>query len=148
MKYLAKYFAAASSLVILTLMLVPLAQAEQKKVLGNWDVHYIAIPSTFLTPEVARANGIVRSSTNALVNISVLDSTSKKALDVDVSGSARNLLGTNKTLEFKTVKEGEAIYHLASVSFDDKEVLRFNISITDSKRSEVLQFQQKMYEEE
>ena len=28
------------------------ASAEQKKVLGPWDVHYIAFNSSILTPEV------------------------------------------------------------------------------------------------
>lgn len=122
-------------------------EAEQKKTLGDWEVHYIAFPSTFLTAEVARANNITRSTTQAVINISVLDSQSKEALDVDISGNARNLLGTNKLLDFTTVKEGKAIYHLASVSFDDKEVLRFNIDLKDGNVSQNLKFQQKMYEE-
>jgi hypothetical protein len=134
------------------LMLVGLfanvAHAEQKKVLGDWDVHYIVIPSTFLTPEIARVNDIRRSATNALVNISVLDSRSKAALDVDVSGTARNLIGTTKNLDFKTVKEGDAIYYLATVSFDDKEVLRYEINLQQGNVNQVLRFQQKMYSEE
>jgi len=124
-----------------------MSHAEQKKTLGDWDVHYIAFPSTFLTPEVAKANNIVRSTTRAVINISVLDRRSKEALDVNVSGSARNLLGTNKLLTFTTVKEGEAIYHLATISFDDKEMLRFSIDLSDGTSSQELTFQQKMYEE-
>ena len=124
------------------------ANAEQKKVLGEWDVHYIVIPSTFLTPEVAKANNIRRSATNALVNISVLDSRTKAALDVDVTGSARNLIGTTKELSFNTVTEGEAIYHLATLTFDDKEVLRYEINLQQGNTSQVLRFQQKMYANE
>jgi hypothetical protein len=139
-----KFFIA---LTITLLMQLGTANAEQKKVLGDWEVHYIAFPSTFLTPEVARANEITRSTTQAVVNISVLDKRTKEALDVSVSGNARNLLGTNKSLDFKTVKEGEAIYHLASVSFDDKEMLRFSIELKQGTVSQVLNFQQKMYEE-
>lgn len=122
--------------------------AEQKKVLGDWDVHYIVIPSTFLTPEIAKANNIRRSATNALVNISVLDSRTKAALDVDVSGTARNLIGTTKNLDFKTVKEGDAIYYLATVSFDDKEVLRYEINLQKGAVNQALRFQQKMYSDE
>lgn len=139
-----KFFVA---LTITLLMHLGTANAEQKKVLGDWEVHYIAFPSTFLTPEVARANEITRSTTQAVVNISVLDKRTKEALDVSVSGNARNLLGTNKSLDFKTVREGEAIYHLASVSFDDKEMLRFSIELKQGTVSQVLNFQQKMYEE-
>ena len=139
--------ATAFSLFALIMMLqgLQVANAEQKKVLGNWDVHYIVIPSTFLTPEVATANNIRRSETNAVVNISVLDSDTKEALDIKVTGNARNLIGTNKPLTFTTVKEGQAIYHLATVNFDDKEVLRYQINLNDGSTSQVLNFQQKMY---
>ena len=77
------------------------ASAEQKEVLGNWDVHYIAFPSTMLTPQIAQANGIVRSKYNSVVNISVLDSTTKQAQDVSVVGTATNLLGTKSHSHLK-----------------------------------------------
>ena len=89
------------------------AQAEQKVTLGKWDVHYIVFDTTFLTPEIAKANGIVRSKYNALVNISVLDSATQVAQRVDISGTARNLIGTTKELKFKRVIDGDAIYYLA-----------------------------------
>jgi hypothetical protein len=133
--------------IVSLLLTVGHAHAEQKKMLGEWEVHYIAFPSTFLTAEVARANDITRSATRAVVNISVLNVRTKEPLDIGITGSARNLLGTNKPLDFKTIKEGKAIYHLATVSFDDKEVLRFEINLQQGNISQVLQFQQKMYEE-
>ncbi|MFT4654393.1 MAG: hypothetical protein ACJA0G_001378 [Kangiellaceae bacterium] len=123
------------------------ASAEIKKDLGDWEVHYIAFTTTFLTPEIARANNIVRSSKNALVNISVLNKRTKEAQDVNISGTARNLLGTSKTLSFKKVKEGSAIYYLASVPFSDKEVLRFSIDINQGRSNQNLKFQQTMYAE-
>lgn len=123
------------------------ASAEIKKDLGDWEVHYIAFTTTFLTPEIARANNIVRSSKNALVNISVLNKRTKEAQDVNISGTARNLLGTSKTLSFKKVKEGSAIYYLASVPFSNKEVLRFDIDINQGRSNQNLKFQQTMYVE-
>jgi hypothetical protein len=124
------------------------AHAEVKKTLGDWEVHYIALTTTFLTPEIARANNIVRSGKNALVNISVLDGRSKKAQVVEMTGTARNLLGTVKQLDFKQVKEGDAIYYLASVPFAHKEVLRFDIDIKQGRVNQNLQFQQTMYVED
>lgn len=122
-------------------------QAEIKKELGDWEVHYIALTSTFLSPEIARANNIVRSSKNALVNISVLNKSTKDAQVVEMSGTARNLLGTTKTLTFRQVNEGKAIYYLASVAFSNKEVLRFDINISQGKTNQNLKFQQTMYVE-
>lgn len=123
------------------------SSAEIKKDLGDWEVHYIALNTTFLTPEIARANDIVRSGRNALVNISVLDKRSKEAQDVTITGTARNLIGNTKKLSFKQVKEGKAIYYLASVAFADKEVLRFDIDIIKGRVNQNLTFQQTMYVE-
>ena len=121
------------------------ALAEQKKVLGNWDVHYIVFPTTTLTPEVARANNIQRSKYKALINISVLDSKTLEAQDIDIQGNARNLLGNVFPLTFKQVNEGQAIYYLATVDFDNKEMLRFSIDITQGNTTRQLKFQQTMY---
>jgi hypothetical protein len=124
------------------------ASAEIKKDLGDWEVHYIALTTTFLSPEIARANNIVRSGRNALVNISVLNKRTKEAQEVNITGTARNLLGTSKTLAFTQVKEGKAIYYLASVGFSDKEILRFDIDINQGRSNQNLQFQQTMYVED
>jgi len=129
------------------LALMP-AHAEIKKTLGDWEVHYIAFNSTFLTPEIARANNILRSSKSAVVNISVLNRQSKDAQEVEMTGTARNLLGTTKTLNFTQVNEGDAIYYLASVPFSHKEVLRFDINIKQGRVQQNLKFQQTMFVDE
>ena len=121
------------------------AEAEQKSTLGPWDVHYIVFGTTFLTPEVAKANNIVRSKYNALVNISVLDSESQAAQRVSISGTARNLVGNTKELSFKRVIEGESIYYLAQLSFRDQETFRFKIDIQQGNEQQTLTFQQKMF---
>ncbi len=97
------------------------ANAEQKRELGNWDVHYIALNTTFLTPEVAKQYGIVRSKFNALINISVLDRQDKSAQSVILTGEAKNLIGVIKKLNFKQVTEGKSIYYLAVLPFSDQE---------------------------
>ena len=121
------------------------AQAEIKQTLGPWDVHYIVFPSTFLTPEIAKANGLVRSKFNAVVNISVLDRETKKAQMPAVEGVARNLIGTSKELKFKRVVDGDAIYFLAPLAYRDRETYRFKVTMSDRGQTEVLEFQQQMY---
>ena len=122
-----------------------LATAEEKTMLGDWEVHHIVFATTFLTPEIAKANGIVRSKYNALVNISVLDKNDKKAQNVSITGTAKNLLGTVKTLSFKKVSEGDAIYYLAVFSHDHKENFRFAIDIQQGNTTQTLKLQQVMY---
>lgn len=121
--------------------------AENMKKIGDWNVHYIAIGATFLTPEIAKTYGIERSRYNGLVNISVLDNTQKDtpAKAVSIVGQARNNVGQTKTLEFKEVKEGDAIYYLAQIKYNNEETFHFDIDITDNGKTQKLKFTQKFY---
>lgn len=134
-------------LLIITFISSPAAQAENMKKLGSMNVHYMAIGSTFFTPEIAKVYGITRSRFNGLVNISVLDNTKKgtPAKSVSISGKAKNNLGQFKTLEFTEVKEGSAIYYLAQVSYNNEETIHFDLTITDGKEEQRLKFSQKFY---
>ena len=131
--------------LLVVLMFFSQAHAEQKQVLGNWDVHYIALNTTFLSPEVAKQYGIVRSKFNALINISVLDRKEKLAQSVILTGEAKNLIGVIKKLTFKQVKEGKAVYYLAVLPFSDLEQYRISININDGLEQKTLKFQHKFY---
>lgn len=136
-------------LTILLLSFVAMAthvRAEQKITKGDWDIHYIAFPSSFLNPEVALSYGLERSRYLGVVNISVLNNQKNNAAqNVYLMGKARNLLGQNKTLKFEKVKEGDAIYYLAQVKFSNEEIINFDIDVKLGDRSEKLKFSQKFY---
>lgn len=121
--------------------------AENMKKLGSMNVHYMAIGSTFFTPEIAKVYGITRSRYNGLINISVLDSTQKgtPAKTVSITGNAKNNLGQFKDLNFKEVKEGDAIYYLAQVNYNNEETIHFDIMINDGKEKQQLKFSQTFY---
>ena len=138
-KFYVALFAMAMSCLSLS------AFAEQKETLGEWDVHYMVVSTPFLTPEVAANYGIVRSKFNALVNISVLDKASGEAQRVDMTGTAKNLLGNTRKLTFKKVEEGDAIFYLAVLPFRDQETFRFEIDVQKGPNKQTLKFQQKMY---
>jgi hypothetical protein len=135
-------------LMIFFVLLLPLStSAEQKKTMGNWDVHYIVLNTTFLEPKVAKAYDLVRSRNNALVNISVLNRRSKEAQSVSMTGTASNLLGRKSSLEFRKIEEGDSIYYLAVLPFDDEELYRFDIKIVAGNNNQRLKFQQKLYKD-
>ncbi len=123
------------------------ASAENMKKLGSFNVHYMAIGATFLTPEIARSYGIERSRYNGLINISVLDNTveNNPAKQVRITGTARNDLGQIKQLSFDEVKEGQAIYYLTQLKYSDEETYYFDLTISDGKESQQLKFKQKFY---
>ena len=131
----------------LSLFVMTSVSAENMRKLGSMNVHYMAIGSTFFTPEIAKVYGITRSRYNGLINISVLDNSQKgtPAKSVSITGKAKNNLGQFKDLDFKEVKEGKAIYYLAQVSYHNEETLHFDIMINDGKEKQQLKFSQKFY---
>ncbi len=147
-KLINKWWACAL-LVLTTVVTSHALRAENMKSMGTMDIHYMAIGATFLTPQVAKAYGIERSKYNALINISVLDNSlpQRKAKAVSISGTAENITGQFKRLDFEEVKEGDAIYYLAQLNYRDKEKVKFEITVTDGKESHTLNFEQTFYVE-
>ncbi len=115
------------ALLLMSLCLSLPALAEQKQSYGDLDVHYSAFNSGFLQPDVAAATGLIRSKTQGVVNVAVLKAGT--ASNAKVSGSVKNLLGQSTALNFKEVKEGQAIYYLAQFPFEQRETLRFSLSV-------------------
>lgn len=140
----------ASTVLSLALMILSFnSNAEQMKKLGDWDVHYIALGSTFITPEIAKIYGIERSKYKGLINISVLDGRqkSKPAVQVTMSGSAKNLIGQKQTLEFKEIIEGDAIYYIAQLDYINEEIYNIEIKLNADRKSQKLRFTQKFFVE-
>lgn len=148
MKSIRAWLTSAVVLIAFTLTST-VVSAENMKTLGSMDVHYMAIGATFLTPQIAKAYGIERSKYNALINISVMDNTkpNKPAKAVAISGTALNLTGQYKRLEFEEVREGQAIYYLAQLNFRDKEKVKFELTINDGSETQELMFDQTFYVE-
>ena len=117
---------AVRPLAVLILLAGTLAHAEQKAVFGEHELHYVVFNTTFLKPEIASRYGITRGRDKALVNVSVLDGAGR-AVAAPVAGKVTNLLGQERTLAFRRFDEGEAIYYLATLTYEHLEALRFEI---------------------
>lgn len=108
------------------------AQAEQFERIGRYQIHYNAVSTSFLTPEVAAANGIQRSRVQALLNVSVReeqDDGSTRPVSATVEGRVGNLAGQSQPLSFRTVREDGAIYHLATFRIQEDEPMRFDLRV-------------------
>ena len=131
---------------LFTLLLALPAFAERKQSVGEYDVHYIAFASGFLQPEVAQAAGLVRSKNQGVVNIAVQKA--GQAVPALVSGTVKNLLGQDRPLSFRQVKEGDAIDDLAQFPVDGQETLRFALQVQPMGAEPIpLQFTQELYPE-
>lgn len=133
--------------VALVCALVSLPSHAGERTLGQWEVHYNALRSTFIRPEIAAQYNLQRSRYQALVNIAVLDATQagKPALNASLSGYALNGIGNRLQLKFTTVREGDAIYYLAQVPYTNQETLHFVIDISVAGVTQQLKFSQQLY---
>ncbi len=133
--------------LLAALLLSFAATAEQKQQLGDWDVHYMLMPTTILDAEVAKNYQLSRSRNYQLLNISVLNSKDQQAQQVELSGTATNLAGQRQQLTFKPVKEGAALYYLAGVEARSEQKITIELSIRQGNENQVLKFTQDVYPE-
>ena len=137
------------TLAVLLLMLgFGAASAEQKEVFdgpdgSEYEVHYIAFPSTFLDADVAKHYKLVRSRALGIVNISVIKveaDGSRKAVGAVVEIKMKNDLQQAQFLSSQQVVEGKAIYYLAQLQYKEGELLIFDLAIYPEGRTEAMQF--------
>jgi hypothetical protein len=115
-----------------------LSGTETSKDFGDYVVHFNALSTEQLTPQVASQYGIVRSKNRAILNVSILRKQTQglgTAVSGSVSASAINLTGQLKNLTFREIKEGQAIYYIAQFAVADEETLIFSIDVTPINES-------------
>jgi hypothetical protein len=132
-------------LAAMLLLLSGAVHAESSIERGDYVVHYNALPSTSISPEVARQYAITRSANRALLNIAVLRQ--GKPVAAKLTGSATNLAGQRQNLALREVREGEAIYYLAEPGIADHETLAFEIDVLPEGVAEpiVVRFRQEFF---
>lgn len=127
------------------------AHAEQFQAFGDYQVHYIVINTTDLDPGVAKQYRINRSGTNALINISILQQQAgpPKGVPASITGTVTNLVGQLRELGFREIREGPAVYYLATLQVPREEMYQFDIRIQPSGAAEpfMLSFRQTVYPE-
>ena len=112
------------------------------KAFGDYVLHFNALSTDQLPPEVARAYNIVRSKNRAMLTVSII----KNVEDVpgvvshsgDVTATAANLTGQLKNLTLREIREDEAIYYIGDVAVANAETLVFNIRAVPEGESEEL----------
>jgi len=120
------------------------AEVKRQQSYGELDVHYNIFNSTFLQPDTAKAVGLNRSKNQAVLNVSMVKS--GKGQKGAVTGSFQNLLGQTEVLNFKEIDEGDAVYYLAQFAITGRELLRFELQVTDSDgKAHLLKFNQEVF---
>jgi hypothetical protein len=147
MKYFLRILALLAALSSFT------ASAQQAEQFEDYSVHYNALNSSLIPPQVARAYGIRRSDSRVLINISVLRNkedqlpTAVKAL---VTASGRNLTGQTRVVEMREINEADdAVYYIGELSVSNMETFNFTVLVKPEGQSKTftLKFRKQFYTE-
>lgn len=138
-------------LFTILLLLCTTAFAQQQQTFGDYEVHYNAFSSSMLTAEVAKAYGIQRSDSRAVINIAVLkrntDGTTD-AVKAKVTANGRNLTGQMRQVDMREINENdEAIYYIGELPVRNLETFNFTVLVTPEGKDKPLtvKFQQQFY---
>lgn len=117
---------------------------------GKYVIHYNALPTDQLAPDVASAYGIVRSKTRAMLNISIIrkqEGTTGTPVTGQVNVHTANLTGQVKDLRLRRIDEGKAIYYIGEVTVADGETLIFDLYVTPEgeEKTHHIRFQQSFF---
>jgi hypothetical protein len=139
------------TLILFATLMSVAAYAQQAKEFEDYIVHYNALNSSLISPEIAKAYGIRRSDSRALINISVLKKAgdqSTTAVKARVTASGRNLTGQTREVDMREITEADdAIYYIGELSVRNMETFDFKVNITPEgkQRPFVLKFRQQFY---
>lgn len=116
-------------LTVLLALLAGGALAQQSERFGPYELHYSAVNTTFLSPQVASAYGITRGRDRAILNIAIREHRpgGSEPRTAQLSGRVRDLLQRSEPLEFREIREGPAIYYLAELRFINEEWRIFEV---------------------
>jgi len=115
--------------------------------IGDHIVHFSAQLTDQLPLEVARAYNIERNPNRAMLNVSVLEEGTNKAVTANVTVKTVNLTGQLKNVVMRQINEQEAIYYIGETPVANQEVLIFDISITPDgvESTSDVRFQRQFY---
>lgn len=127
--------------------------AQQSQDFGDYVVHYNALNTNLIPPQVAQAYNIARSPSRALLNITVM----KKVMDTPgtpvsatVSATGTNLTGQLREIPIREIKDPEgAIYYIGDFPVHHLETYRFEVQVAVEGEDEPLmvRFRQQFYTE-
>ena len=143
-----------SFLILLGILTLPdTGEAQQSQDFGEYVVHYNALNTNFIPPQVAKGYGIHRSSSRALLNITVLKKvmdTPGTAVKANVTASGTNLTGQRREIDIREIKEAEgAIYYIGELPVHNLETYNFTVEVHPEGESNplVVKFRQQFYTE-
>lgn len=120
------------ALIMLLMLLGSFAAAAEQFVdAGPYRVHYAAINTTALTPDIARQFGVSRTRNEILLVLNAQQQVDGRYLPVPATatGTATTLLGHVQKLALRPVREADVHYVVASFQTLDGEFMRIDAQV-------------------
>ena len=102
------------------------AFAERFEQFGDLQVHYNALSTALLEPEVARHYGIVRSRNQGLLTVSLLRD--GRTVPGAVQATATTLEGSLREVRMRQLREGDAVYYIGTFPVADQDLMSLQIT--------------------
>lgn len=119
------------------------AVAENSTRVDGYTIHHNALTTDHLSPTIASAYQIRRSKSRAMLNVSVIkdapDNAPGKSVTARVTAVAKNLLGQERQVPMREVREGTAVYYIGDFLVADRETLNFQLSVQPDGSSRTYQ---------
>ena len=115
--------------------------------IGDHVVHFNALTTDQLPPEIARAYDLGRSKDVAMLNVSVIRKSDNAPVAAVVSFNTVNLTGQLKDVSMRQINEQEAIYYIGKTRVANRETLVFDISVKPEgeQRASEVRFKREFY---
>jgi hypothetical protein len=151
-------FAVKAVLLSILLTVAGAASAEQSQDFGKYVVHFNALNTSFIPPEVAAGYNIQRSKSRALLNVVVL----RKVMNnpgspmlATVKARASNLAGQFREINMRQIAESDndgtlsAVYYIGEFRISNQETFDFDLEVTPEGEEQPLavKFRQEFYTE-
>ncbi|MFT7218785.1 MAG: hypothetical protein ACI8Z1_000397 [Candidatus Azotimanducaceae bacterium] len=122
-------------LLALLMPVTPMLHAAQYVDQGEYRIHYTTFSSMLIPSNVAAVHEITRAENRIVLNVSARNK--EEAVPIRIEGYITNLLNQRFDLNFKEVKESNAIYYLAHHLSLEQDILRFDITVTAGDEPDV-----------
>lgn len=114
------------------LLLPAFAQAENSTKIPGHTIHHNVITTDFLSPSIASAYRIIRSKNRGMINISVIKDvpgTTGTPVMANIRARVINLLGQQRGINLKEIREGDAIYYIGDFIISSQDPLVFMLDV-------------------
>ena len=119
-------------------------QAEQAARFGDVEVHYNAMPTDELLPEVAKNYKIERSRNRGMVTLSVLKKTPlgvSQPVKASLKVTIPTLTGQSIDVPLREIVEGTAIYYIGEFRVNPPQTLKLKVSAQPEGTPQPLAFE-------